>query len=112
MCPFCSPADRRVWQENEHATAFADAFPVTDGHTLVVPRSHVSSIYELSAAQQSAVWDLVTAVRKRLLLGLKPDGFTISVKDSRTAGQTVEHAHVHIIPQRTGTVPDASGGVC
>ena len=111
VCPFCAPADRHVRQENEHAVAFADAFPVTDGHTLVVPRSHVSSIYELSAAQQSALWDLVTAVRERLLIGLKPDGFTIGVHDGLAAGQTVEHAHIHVIPRRTGDVPDPRGGI-
>ena len=111
MCPFCSPADRRVWLENEQAVAFADAFPVTDGHTLVVPRPHVSSIYELSAAQQSALWDLVAAVRERLLLGLKPDGFTIGVNDGLAAGQTVDHAHIHVIPRRTGDVPDPRGGI-
>jgi len=57
----------RKWIENEHAIAFADAFPVTDGHTLVIPRRHVSSIYELSAEEQSAVWDLVAEVRHVLL---------------------------------------------
>jgi diadenosine tetraphosphate (Ap4A) HIT family hydrolase len=51
----------RMWIENEHA--FADAYPVTDGHTLVVPRKQVSSIYELSADEQTAIWDLVGEVR-------------------------------------------------
>jgi diadenosine tetraphosphate (Ap4A) HIT family hydrolase len=111
VCPFCSPADRRIWLENEHAVAFADAFPVTDGHMLVVPRQHVSSIYELSAAQQAALWDQVALVRERLLVGLKPDGFNIGVNDGLAAGQTIDHAHIHVIPRRTGDVPDPRGGV-
>jgi diadenosine tetraphosphate (Ap4A) HIT family hydrolase len=83
--------------ENEHAIAFPDAHPGTDGHTLVIPRQRASSIYELSAAQQAVVWDLVAEVRQKLLIGLKPDGFNIGVNDRLAAGQTVDHAHVHVI---------------
>jgi diadenosine tetraphosphate (Ap4A) HIT family hydrolase len=98
-CPSCSLSPDRKWIENEHAVAFADVHPVTDGHTLVIPRQHVSSIYELSADEQSAVWDLVAEVRQRLLIGLNTDGFNIGVNDGLPAGQTVEHAHVHVIPR-------------
>ena len=62
-CPFCSLDPSRKWIENDHALAFPDAFPLTDGHTLVIPRKHVASIYELTADEQSAVWDLVAEVR-------------------------------------------------
>ena len=87
-CPFCSVAPNRKCLENEHAIAFADAYPVTDGHTLVIPRQHVSSIYQLSAVQESAVWDLVAEVRQSILTKLKPDGFNIGVNDGLAAGQT------------------------
>ena len=110
-CPFCSYEPTRAWIENEHAIACPDAYPVTDGHTLVIPRQHVSSLYELSAEQQSAVWNLVAEVRQRLLTGLKPDGFNIGVNDGLAAGQTVEHAHVHVIPRYIGDVPDPRGGI-
>lgn len=90
VCPFCSLDGNRKWIENEHALAFPDAFPLTDGHTLVIPRKHVGSIYELSAGEQSAIWDLVAEVRQRLLTGLRPDGFNIGVNDGFAAGQTVE----------------------
>jgi diadenosine tetraphosphate (Ap4A) HIT family hydrolase len=69
-CPFCSFNANRKWIENEHAIAFADLFPVADGHTLVTPRRHVASIYELSADEQSAVWELVAQVCERLVVGL------------------------------------------
>lgn len=110
-CPFCSLDHGRQWIENEHAVAFADAYPVTGGHTLVIPRRHVASIYELTGEEQSAVWDLVAEVRQRLLTGLKPDGFNIGVNDGIDAGQTIEHAHVHVIPRRKGDVPDPRGGI-
>jgi diadenosine tetraphosphate (Ap4A) HIT family hydrolase len=111
FCLFCSLDPSRNWIENEHAIAFADAYPVTDGHTLVIPRKHVASIYELNADEQSAVWVLVAQVRERLLTGLKPDAFNIGVNDGLAAGQTIEHAHVHIIPRRKGDAPDPRGGI-
>jgi diadenosine tetraphosphate (Ap4A) HIT family hydrolase len=88
-----------------------DAFPVAAGHTLVVPRKHVSTIYQLDIAEQSAIWKLVSDVRERLLTGLRPDGFNIGFNDGLAAGQTVEHAHVHIIPRRDGDVADPRGGI-
>jgi len=111
FCPFCSLDPSREWIENEHAIAFADAYPVTDGHTLVIPRKHVASIYELNADEQAAVWSLVAQVRERLLTGMKPDAFNIGVNDGLAAGQTVEHAHVHVIPRRKGDVTDPRGGI-
>ncbi len=110
-CPFCSLESSRKWTDNEHAVAFPDAYPVTDGHTLVVPRKHVGSVYEISAKEQSAIWDLVAEVRERLLITLKPDAFNIGVNDGIEAGQTVEHAHVHVIPRCKGNVPDPRGGI-
>ena len=79
-----------------------DAHPLTEGHTLVVPRS---------LAEQQGIWKLVAEVRERLLTSLKPDGFNIGFNDGLAAGQTVEHAHVHVIPRRTGDVPDPRGGI-
>ena len=89
--PFCSldPASKRA--ENDHAIAFADSFPVSEGHTLIAPKKHVSSIYELHLDEQSAVWALVAEVRQRLLEELKPDAFNIGVNDGLNAGQTIEH---------------------
>src|SRR5690348_7400816 len=97
-CSFCSIAPSRKCMENEHAIAFVDAYPLTDGHTLVIPRQHVSSIYQLNATEQRALWDLVAEARCSILNNLRPDGFNIGVNDGLATGQTVEHAHVHIIP--------------
>jgi diadenosine tetraphosphate (Ap4A) HIT family hydrolase len=91
--------------------AVADAYPVTDGHTLVVTRRHVASLYELSDTEQEGVWKLVSEVRQRLLTKLKPDGFNIGANDGLAAGQTVMHAHVHVIPRWDADVPDPRGGI-
>jgi diadenosine tetraphosphate (Ap4A) HIT family hydrolase len=110
-CPFCTIATDRLWIETEHAIAFPDAFPVAEGHSLVVPRQHVASIYELAAPEQNAIWELVGEVRRRLLATRNPDGFNIGLNDGLAAGQTVPHAHLHIIPRWNGDVPDPRGGI-
>jgi diadenosine tetraphosphate (Ap4A) HIT family hydrolase len=91
--------------------AVPDAFPVVEGHMLVVPRRHVASLFDLSDEEQAAVWKLVAQVRGKLASELKADGFTIGVNDGPAAGQTVLHAHVHVIPRRVGDVADPRGGV-
>jgi diadenosine tetraphosphate (Ap4A) HIT family hydrolase len=71
----------------------------------------VTTIYELSSADQAAVWDLVSEVRTKLIERFRPDGFNVGFNDGLYAGQTVDHAHVHIIPRRAGDVPDPRGGI-
>lgn len=110
-CPFCTPAAGRVRRKTAHALAVSDAFPVAAGHTLVVPRRHVPSLFDLPEAELAAVWALVAEVRGLLVAEFGPDGFTVGLNDGPAAGQTVPHAHVHVIPRRTGDVPDPRGGV-
>lgn len=110
-CPFCDPEASRIQMANEVAVAVFDGFPVAEGHTLVVPKRHVASLFDLSDVEQTALWRLVAQVRAGLLAGLKPDGFNVGVNDGAAAGQTVMHAHVHVIPRRAGDVPDPRGGV-
>jgi diadenosine tetraphosphate (Ap4A) HIT family hydrolase len=110
-CPFCPLPRERLWIETEHAVAIPDEYPVSEGHTLVVPTRHVISIYELTVTEQNVIWELVSEVRQRLLTDLKPDGFNIGLNDGPAAGQTVMHAHVHVIPRWSGDVPDPRGGI-
>jgi diadenosine tetraphosphate (Ap4A) HIT family hydrolase len=110
-CPFCDLALARVARASTHARAFADAYPVTNGHTLVVPIRHVASLFDLPADELADIWRLVGEVRAALAASHDADAFTIGVNDGEAAGQTVEHAHVHVIPRRRGDVPDPRGGV-
>ena len=97
--------------ENAIGVVMWCGFPVTEGHSLVVPKKHVASIYELSADEQAALWALVAEARQWLQDQSHPDGFNIGVNDGAAAGQTVAHAHIHVIPRRTGDVPDPRGGI-
>jgi diadenosine tetraphosphate (Ap4A) HIT family hydrolase len=111
QCPLCALGRGRESIQSEHAIAFLDGFPVAEGHTLVIPRRHVASLYELAAAEQNAVWELVGQVREHLVTQLAPDGFNVGLNDGVAAGQTIMHAHVHIIPRWKGDVPDPRGGI-
>lgn len=108
-CPFCA----RVAESGSSAAAvaFPDAFPVSIGHTLVVPRSHEPDLFALAPSELDAVWALVASARAQLLETHSPDGFNIGVNAGEAAGQTVAHAHVHVIPRYAGDIPDPRGGV-
>lgn len=110
-CPFCDITADRIYMQNDVALALSDAFPVTEGHKLIVPKRHVRSIFDLSEEEQAAVWRLVAQVRAKLTGELHLDAFNIGVNDGQAAGQTVPHAHIHIIPRREGDSPDPRGGV-
>jgi diadenosine tetraphosphate (Ap4A) HIT family hydrolase len=110
-CPFCQRLGDQIVDQNHVAVAFPDGYPVSDGHMLIVPRRHVRSIFDHAPPELNGVWALVAQVRARLLHELAPDGFTIGVNDGVTAGQTIGHGHIHVIPRRRGDVPDPRGGV-
>ena len=110
-CPFCCIGAAKIWLANEHAIAMHDGFPISEGHTLVVPKRHVQSLFDLSDEEQHAIWSLVAAVRTKLVEDLKPDGLNVGLNDGQAAGQTIKHAHVHVIPRFQGDVADPRGGV-
>ena len=110
-CPFCNLPKARVWIETDTAVAFFDGFPVSDGHAVVITKAHVASIFDLPAKELSDLWNLVGQVRQELQQKHSPDGFNIGVNDGFAAGQTVPHAHIHVIPRRKGDVSDPRGGV-
>jgi diadenosine tetraphosphate (Ap4A) HIT family hydrolase len=110
-CPFCHLEKSRIALENACAVAFPDAFPVAEGHMLVIAKRHVASLFDLSDEEQAALWRLVALVRGKLLSELQPDGFNVGVNDGPAAGQMVLHAHVHVIPRRAGDIVDPRGGV-
>ena len=104
------PLDRIVL-ETKNTVAFYDLHPLTEGHALVVPKTTVASFYDLDAPIQAEVWETVRRVRDVLAARLHPDGFNIGINDGAASGQTVAHAHVHVIPRYAGDAPDPRGGI-
>lgn len=110
-CPFCNLPPERVFGEASISLAFLDAFPVAEGHALVIPKRHVASIFDLPPEELAKLWEHVARVRNHLSDKLSPDGFNIGINDGIAAGQTVPHGHIHVIPRRKGDLPDPRGGI-
>ena len=111
-CPLCARAHKgNAIASNALAIAVADGFPLNPGHALVIPRRHIADLFELGPEEQAALWALVPVVRDAIMSSLQPAGFNIGVNVGTAAGQTVDHAHVHVIPRYLGDVPDPRGGV-
>ena len=110
-CPFCNIAAARILHESALAIALSDAFPVSRGHCLVIPRRHVRSWFETSEDERREMLRLLDDAREALRRAGGPDGFNIGINDGAAAGQTVPHLHVHLIPRYTGDARDPRGGV-
>tara|TARA_B100001057_G_C22420189_1_gene783239 strand:+ start:89 stop:448 length:360 start_codon:yes stop_codon:yes gene_type:complete len=103
--------DKEKLVENEFAYAFYDGFPVSKGHVLVVPKRVVPEIFDLTNEEYTGCFNLVKDVKEFLKKEFNPDGFNLGVNCGETAGQTVFHAHIHVIPRYKGDVPNPRGGI-
>lgn len=98
--------------ENDLCLAILDNHAVTRGHTLVFPKRHVTDYFDMSELERSEVNDLLRIRRRQLLESDRSiSGFNIGVNCGESAGQTVEHCHIHLIPRRGGDTPNPRGGV-
>jgi diadenosine tetraphosphate (Ap4A) HIT family hydrolase len=109
-CVFCE-LDRWLLAQSDLSCAFLDGFPVSQGHALVVPKRHVGSIWEMTDREYIDAFNLVKQMKDLLQERFDPHGFNIGVNCGEAAGQTVFHAHIHIIPRYAGDVPNPRGGV-
>lgn len=109
-CIFCNP-EREILAENAAAIAVFDSFPVAPGHALVLPRRHAETIWDLEEGEYDQCFRLVRAVKAVLAARFSPDGFNVGVNCGEAAGQSVWHAHIHVIPRYTGDTPNPRGGV-
>lgn len=109
-CIFCRP-DRTLLADTPLSLAFLDRFPVTEGHALVVPRRHVVTIWDMNEQEYVDAFALVRKVKEILQDRFNPKGFNVGVNCGEAAGQSVWHAHIHVIPRYTGDVAKPRGGV-
>ena len=108
-CLFCTP--REVTARNALAYATRDSYPVSPGHTLIIPLRHCADFFELSQEEISASMDLIVAERNNLNAEFNPDGFNIGVNAGRAAGPSMFHVHIQLIPRYEGDHPNPQGGV-
>lgn len=109
-CLFCKDP-RGVILNNELAYSARDSFAVSPGHTLIIPRRHVASFFDLTPDEINACMELVNEERKALDEEFKPDGYNIGVNVGLAAGQSIFHVHIHMIPRYLGDVENPQGGV-
>jgi len=111
-CPFCTIAEEReVICESTGALAIPDHYPVSPGHTLIIPRKHVSDYFELAESEQQELWNLVNRCKAILTEKYHPDGFNVGINVGPAAGQTIFHVHIHLIPRYKGDVENPKGGI-
>lgn len=111
-CPFCqTDHSRTIIAESNKAVAIFDKYPVSKGHTLVIPKKHTANYFDLSFTDQLACWNLVNHIKKRLDKEFQPQGYNVGINVNETAGQTVNHVHIHVISRYTGDVDEPEGGV-
>lgn len=96
---------------NALAFAIHDSFPVSPGHSLVIPRRLIATWDDTTPDEREALLALVCQVKRQLRDEFDPDGFNVGVNEGAAAGQTIFHLHIHVIPRFTGDVPDPRGGI-
>lgn len=110
-CPFCSITKDRILLENDSGFIISDGFPVSPGHSLIIPRDHYADFFEIPEIVRTDLFRLVDEGKRMLGSSLDPDGYNIGINSGLAAGQTVQHLHIHLIPRFSGDQEDPRGGV-
>jgi len=110
-CVFCNPT-RKLIEENELAFAIEDNFPVTKDHHLVIPKRHIDDYFNLEQSEINSINKILFSLKDKLQnKDKKITGFNIGINSGESAGQTIFHCHIHLIPRRVGDVKNPRGGV-
>ncbi len=111
-CVFCQIENERIVRETKLFVVMRDLFPVTDLHTLIIPKRHVESYFNLNASELGELHHIIIQQQSEILeRDQTVSGFNIGVNVGEDAGQTIFHCHVHLIPRRKGDTRDPRGGV-
>jgi diadenosine tetraphosphate (Ap4A) HIT family hydrolase len=110
-CVFCHVDQGRVAWLSPLAFALWDAFPVSRGHALIMPRRHAAGWDDLTGDEKAAIFAGIDALRTLIGDSHRPDGYNVGFNDGVAAGQTVMHFHLHVIPRYSGDMPDPRGGI-
>ena len=110
-CPFCKLDISRIILEDDLVVAIQDGYPISRGHSLVVPRRHVASLFDATNEEQSSMLEMVRRTKVFLDKQHNPAGYNIGLNEGKAAGQTVMHVHLHVIPRYAGDRADPRGGI-
>jgi len=111
-CIFCQIPKDRIVYENDLIYAIFDGFPVTKYHSLIIPKRHIKDFFDLSEDELLSANKILHQMKEHILsIDESVTGFNIGMNAGESAGQTVFHCHIHLIPRRDGDVENPRGGV-
>lgn len=110
-CLFCMMPANRIIDHNAVGLVVRDAYPVSPGHTLVIPKRHFVSFFDATETERVGLMSLLSSAKIQVDAEFAPTGYNVGVNDGSSAGQTIPHLHIHLIPRFEGDTPDPRGGV-
>ena len=110
-CPFCVLDPARILAEDKLTVVYKDGFPVSPGHTVIIPRRHFATLFEATAEEQAALLAALAQAKAILDERHHPGGYNIGINHGKAGGQSVPHLHIHVIPRYLGDKEDPRGGV-
>jgi len=113
-CPFCAIAQYSehefIIAHNTYAILIRDGYPVTPGHSLIIPKRHVGSYFDITDAEKQCLQELLELAKAQLDSAYQPSDYNIGINDGPAAGQTVPHCHIHLIPRYEPGSPHGEDG--
>ena len=110
-CVFCGIQKDRIIYQDSLWIAILDGYPVSEGHTLLIPKRHCETYFDLNQVELGTLIGAIDHVKEMLDSKYKPNGYNIGMNCGEAAGQTIMHCHIHIIPRYNGDCEDPRGGV-
>jgi diadenosine tetraphosphate (Ap4A) HIT family hydrolase len=110
-CPFCTIPEDRIFFHDALVLGLWDAYPVSPGHALLVPRRHVATWFDATDEEKLALGAAIDEAKREIEMRCRPDGYNVGFNAGEVAGQTVFHLHIHVIPRYAGDVADPRGGI-
>jgi diadenosine tetraphosphate (Ap4A) HIT family hydrolase len=114
-CPFCNIEkaidESRIIYQDSTWIAILDNYPVSKGHTLLIPKRHCKTYFDLNFIELESIGVTIGVIKRLLDKKFNPDGYNIGINCGEVAGQTVMHCHIHIIPRYNGDCENPRGGV-
>jgi diadenosine tetraphosphate (Ap4A) HIT family hydrolase len=110
-CPFCNLPQIRIIESNDLGIAIRDAYPISPGHTLIIPKRHIGSFFDTTDLEKKMLLVLLASTKRQIQEEFNTEAFNIGINDGTLAGQTVPHLHIHLIPRYKNDSADPRGGV-
>jgi len=114
-CLFCTiatdPANKRIIDSNQSCFYIEDGFPIAKGHSLIILKRHIASFFETTNREKIDLMRLLEIGNQNIVRQYNPSGFNIGINDGTSAGQTIPHLHIHLIPRYKNDMQDPRGGV-